>query len=162
MQTISPKQVFKKFSSRVNDMLWELRYRFDPRHKYNILKTGLEPGYYDPDIQIMYAVMNAFATWVETNDALDSKIILAQEPVFEEQETEDYYQSRKDSFDDFREAYRLWLKFERDPLGYSDRVCLTKNDYGTLGYNWDLDREIKDESARMVGLVVKHLNHLWY
>jgi hypothetical protein len=143
-------------------MLWAFRYRFDPRHKYNILKTGLKPGYYDPDMQILYAVMNSFATWVETNDALDSKIILAQEPVFEETETEDYYQSRKESFDDFREAYRLWLKFERDPLGYSDRVCFTKNEHGKLEYNGDLAQEIKDESVKMVGLVVKHLNHLWY
>ena len=56
MKTFSPTKVFKKVLSKVNDTLWAFRYRFDPRHKYNILKTGLKPGYYDPDIQIMYAV----------------------------------------------------------------------------------------------------------
>lgn len=38
---------------------WYLIHRFHPKHRYNILKTGLKPGYYDPDIQIVCAVFEA-------------------------------------------------------------------------------------------------------
>ena len=162
MTRVLLKQVAKKVLSSVDEILWALRHRFDPRHRYNILKTGLPPGYYDPDQQILYAVMTAFAQWAETNHALDSEIILAENTGFEDPETAKYYQERKESFDDFREAYHMWLRYGRDPQKYREEVCFARRENGTLDYNFDLDQEIKKESARMVCLVAKHLTHLWY
>jgi hypothetical protein len=34
------------------------QHRFNPRHRYNVVKTGLPPGYYDKDTLMLYACFN--------------------------------------------------------------------------------------------------------
>lgn len=42
-------------SHRLHTWKWWCYHRFVPRHRYNIVRTGLEPGYYDEDDLILHA-----------------------------------------------------------------------------------------------------------
>ena len=50
---------------------WAVMHRFVPRYKYHIIRTTLEPGYYDPDTRILYSVMDMVKEFVEgTKDTI--------------------------------------------------------------------------------------------
>lgn len=58
--------------SRVRDAVWWVRHRIDPRNRYHVIHTGLSPGYYDPDTQILHAVMGIVERFVTlTRDTVD-------------------------------------------------------------------------------------------
>jgi len=46
---------------------WAILHRFHPRHQYNIVRTRLKPGYYDPDTQMFEAVFGLLCDYVENN-----------------------------------------------------------------------------------------------
>jgi len=50
-----------------HDLKWKILHRYHPRHQYNIVRTNLEPGYYDPDTQIFESVFTLLTTFVEHN-----------------------------------------------------------------------------------------------
>jgi len=41
------------------------KHRFIKKHKYNVIYTGLKPGYYDCDIRIVYGVFKPFEEFME-------------------------------------------------------------------------------------------------
>jgi len=45
---------------------WALLHRFHPAHRYNIARTNLPPGYYDPDTVILHACMEQLCSWIES------------------------------------------------------------------------------------------------
>lgn len=53
-----------------SDMYWAFKYRFVPKHKYNIIRTGLKPGYYDPSIKITFGIFEEVSRWVEHNNPI--------------------------------------------------------------------------------------------
>ena len=54
------------------DSIWWFRHRFDPRHRYNIVRTELPPGYYDPETRILAAFFHATAEYTDDmKDVLD-------------------------------------------------------------------------------------------
>lgn len=44
---------------------WWFFHRFHPKHRYNVVKTGLKPGYYDCDIQMFHACFSLLVGFVE-------------------------------------------------------------------------------------------------
>lgn len=54
-----------RFGRRLNDAKYWLLWRFHPEHKYNIVKTGLRPGYYDCDTLMLYACFALLCRYVE-------------------------------------------------------------------------------------------------
>lgn len=44
---------------------WWVMHRVHPRYRYHIVKTGLKPGYYDPDTLILHTCMNLLGDFVE-------------------------------------------------------------------------------------------------
>ena len=40
-------------------------YRFHPKHRYNLVDTGLPPGYYDKDYLMLHACFHLLKTFVE-------------------------------------------------------------------------------------------------
>lgn len=40
---------------RASDAVWRIRHRWQPRHRYNIVHTGLPVGYHDDDRRILWA-----------------------------------------------------------------------------------------------------------
>jgi hypothetical protein len=47
------------------DTQWWFRHRFEPRHRYHFVSTGLPPGYYDPDLRLIHALFNETSRFVE-------------------------------------------------------------------------------------------------
>jgi hypothetical protein len=39
------------------DLPWWFRWRLQRRHQYHIVRLGLKPGYYDPYLRVLYAVL---------------------------------------------------------------------------------------------------------
>lgn len=55
----------RQLGRRANNLLWGLRHRFDPRHRYNVVRTGLPAGYYDPDTRMLHACMALLCAYIE-------------------------------------------------------------------------------------------------
>lgn len=49
----------------LHDAKWWLNYRFNPKHKYTIVNTGLKPGYYDKDWIMLNACFAILVDFVE-------------------------------------------------------------------------------------------------
>ncbi len=45
---------------RIKDVKWWFLHRFHPKHRYNVVDTGLPPGYYDVDTLMLHSVFNLF------------------------------------------------------------------------------------------------------
>jgi hypothetical protein len=55
----------------IHDPYWWVRHRLPP-HRYNILHTGLKPGYYDPDTRFLHAIMEEVCSYVKiTEETVD-------------------------------------------------------------------------------------------
>ena len=57
---------------RWRNRVWAFKHRFIPKHKYHIIRTSLKPGYWDPDTQILHAVMDTVKQFVDiTKDSVN-------------------------------------------------------------------------------------------
>ena len=45
--------------------IWWLRHRFVPKHRYNLVCTGLKPGYYDHDTRMLHACFVLLGEYIE-------------------------------------------------------------------------------------------------
>jgi hypothetical protein len=81
---------------RVCDVKYWFLYRFHPRHHYNIVRTGLPPGYYDKDVLLLHACFNLLKDFVEREKPFDHFDIEAE--------------SRKDIWIEIRSLYDWWTK----------------------------------------------------
>lgn len=75
----------------VRDAIWWVRYRFDPRHRYHLIDTRLDPGYYDIDTLMLNGMFSLLRRYVEEEhegvDELEKwgKELLAEtDPMFKE------------------------------------------------------------------------------
>lgn len=50
---------------KISDAKYWVYYRLHPDHKYHIVVTGLEPGYYEPDTRLLHAAMKLLETYVD-------------------------------------------------------------------------------------------------
>jgi len=50
---------------KIDRAWWWFRHRFDPRHRYHVVKTGLEPGYYDVPELMLYSCFSLLVRFVE-------------------------------------------------------------------------------------------------
>jgi len=62
---------FDTYWRMINRWVWAIRHRYQPKHKYHIVRTSLKPGYWDPTSQILYATMDTVKEFVdETKDTV--------------------------------------------------------------------------------------------
>lgn len=47
---------YRRLKYRLTNLKWAILHRFHPKHQYHLVKTGLKPGYYDADTQILHAM----------------------------------------------------------------------------------------------------------
>ena len=50
---------------RSSNGIWWLRHRFVPKHRYNLVRTGLKPGYYDQDTRMLHACFALLGDYIE-------------------------------------------------------------------------------------------------
>lgn len=56
---------FSSLRRRTRDAVWALRHRYQRRHRYNLVETGLAPGYYDEDTRMLHACMMLLCEHIE-------------------------------------------------------------------------------------------------
>ena len=49
----------------LNNKWWQFKYRYVKKHQYNIIRTELEPGYYDQDTILLYGMFAVLCSYVE-------------------------------------------------------------------------------------------------
>lgn len=54
-----------------SDIKWWFLWRFHPRHRYHIVRTGLKPGYHDTDKRIEAAVITLFKACIEQDKIME-------------------------------------------------------------------------------------------
>lgn len=60
-----PRLFRREVVSRTSRIIWFFKYRFHPRHRYNIVRTDLKPGYHDLDSRMLHAVFALICEYVE-------------------------------------------------------------------------------------------------
>lgn len=62
-----------RLGNRCHNAKWWLQYRLNPRHKYHLIDTGLEPGYHDADYLMLHGCFALLCRYVEKeHDGVDS------------------------------------------------------------------------------------------
>lgn len=56
---------------KLKDLWWWPKYRLMRRHQYHIMRTGLKPGYHDPDFRITSAVFEEVCYFRRECDMVD-------------------------------------------------------------------------------------------
>jgi hypothetical protein len=48
-----------------HEIPWWFKHRLIPQHRYHVVRTGLKPGYYDPDTLIFWACFKQFERYLK-------------------------------------------------------------------------------------------------
>lgn len=106
-----------KLASKIKDAYWWVQHRFNPKHRYNIVRlTRLEPGYYDPDMRLFYAMFEVFEDFMkdqlkdphvvwEYSESDFPEFMLKEEPESVKEEIE----SRNARWKEMNEIYDWWV-----------------------------------------------------
>ena len=109
-------KIYWSFEYRIKHTYWNLQHRFNPRHKYTTIKLKrLEPGFYDTDTLIFYAMFEIFEKFMKKQ--LTDPIIVWEynEECFPEWQVEEdpegvkkEIKSRNDLWKEMNEIYEWW------------------------------------------------------
>lgn len=87
--------IINKIIKRTKDIIWEIKYRVIPKHRYHVIKTGLPPGWHDRDDVLISTIFKILVDFVE------------EENPFEHFDTEESLD--KDNWVKVKELYN-WVK----------------------------------------------------
>jgi hypothetical protein len=150
------------------NLKWKILHRFHPKHRYHVVDTGLEPGYYDPCTQIFASNFQLLCDFVDNNvkwDRIDWEGDEAHVAAWKEMNElvhwyREIYPNREDSLEVHRPEPRVeWKKVfnekhKDDPDVIEYRKYL---DYvNTEEAQWE-----KDDEENLIR-VIKLIPFLWY
>lgn len=157
--------------SWLGKLKWAFIWRFHPDHQYNKLNTGLPPAYYDLDKRILYAVMNEFKIFWETEGSSQKSWgneNKEDHPYMTDEEWENYsvtiLQEAKDEYKELVEVYNWWngyLHFykENDDAYYwkdmSPASRIKQRAY------LDFEEKMEEEANTMLIKIIQHRRKLW-
>jgi hypothetical protein len=146
--------------------LWEFKWRLIPKHQYNVIRTSLKPGYYDPDIRILHAVMDEIKRFVDrTKDTIvwdsdDHHIHVWNELQAIYTWWIETYPNRENSLPDFPNVESSWLfGSKRDEYRNHPDVIEWRR-IGELHNK--MEREWEREEEEMLIRAIKIRKNLWY
>lgn len=129
------ERVYYRLKSFFEDLPWLFKWRFQRKHQYNILRTGLRPGYYDPDIRILYAVMEQVSEFVARETGPRRITNWSADP-----------ETRK-AFAAYLAAANWWYENKNTLFDYAE---------------WSVEERKRAEAIQHLGNVVNHLWFMWY
>jgi hypothetical protein len=154
---------------------WGLIHRFHPSHRYNILKTGLPPSYYDPDYQILYAVMNCFRQFMESESGAKAFSWGSEEDYgylteAERKENAESIGTTKAQKADLDKIYDWWVNRylfiqEKHQNYWTNKRDLPREEQLTRAEEhtmFDIQEQLEQEADEMLALLMKHRRTLWY
>lgn len=117
-------RLLRKLPRWLRNPIWALRYRFDPKHQYNIVRTGLPPGYYDTDYRLLHAVMALVCEHVAAEGGVERMVA---------------------GIDDLRKNHQLWAGVTSDPSTWDEqtKAWVAENEKNINGHA-DRDQEALD------------------
>lgn len=118
----------------LSNLKWWVAHRFHPRHRYNILKTSLKPGYYDPCVRIESAILDETQKFFEYTKDL----------IYWDSDKE--HQEASEAFENATKFWKAHRKAIQDGKGCSYE-----------------ERERLAEQAKLhLREVIQHLDFMWY
>lgn len=138
----------------VTDPIWKFKHRFIPKHKYHILRTGLKPGYHDPDTQMLYSWMKLNKEFIDgTSDTIDWE-----------------QDSQKEIYSDIFKVYEWWENYEirlkeidNSYDNMDDMVEMEFNEKKVMVHRSSmLEEELNKEAAEMLCILAKRRINMWY
>lgn len=122
----------------VKNPYWAIVHRINPRHRYHVMKTGLPPGYYDPDTRLLYAVMNEVQRFVEgTKDSVDWVENTGHE----------------DAWHVFNDAVDWWRRYQDYVRGEEE---------GKFEYDREVQERLHTEADNHLARIMLRRQYLWY
>ena len=131
----------------VRKTYWGLQHRFNPKHRYNIIHTGLKPGYWDPRDRILHGVMSMVREFVE-----DTADIINWES---EPEHAEAWEALTKAVD--------WWKYFHEESDKIDKEWVSDHYTPELG-NQLYEREcaLEEEANKHLAQIMKYRNFIWY
>jgi hypothetical protein len=143
---------------KLNWKIWEILHKYIPKYKHHIIKTSLSPGYYDPDIQILYAVMDTVKEFVENTE---NKIIW---------DNSEEHKKVKSILDDVYNWWTVIYPNRKEPeypdinifniLDESDPKLVEFNN--TVSKINEIEKWWKEEEMAFLIKAIKIRDYLWY
>lgn len=102
------------FKRKVKAPIYWFMHRFVKKHKYNIIYTGLKPGYWDCDTRVLYGVFKPFEEYMEFQLSPDSHVkwFFTDEEIAKE--LEDVYPEERENHEKwFHEKNAIWAELLR-------------------------------------------------
>lgn len=131
------RAVFRTFSA-IYHWQWRLRHRYQRKHQYNIIRTGLEPGYYDIDTLLLHGSMSLLCRYVEDEiggeKELQERFDWLSDPAQWDPNAGGMESYHADKEQAALTIYRWW-KYER-PRDQAEHESLLHNLYGDGRVSW--------------------------
>lgn len=137
------------YPRRIKDAVWWFRWRFDPRHQYNVVKTGLKPGYYDIDTLLLHASMSLLCRYVEDERGGRDKLL---ERISQLREEEGKY---------YGPSHEPWINLEIEVLAIYDWWQDNKNYMDRVFINLDVEDAFYQTCNEMLKRVIDIRRGLW-
>ena len=149
LESIGDK-IYWNFTQRIKSKYWSLQHRFNPRHKYTTIQLErLEPGFYDTDTLIFYAMFEIFEKFMK--EQLTNPIIVWEykEEHFSEWEVKEdpervkrEIKSRNDLWKEMNEIYNWWVNIYPNRESTLKELPTLPKEWGGLAVlNEDFDDE---------------------
>jgi hypothetical protein len=163
------KYDFRHFIYNFPPGKWWFCYRFVPKHRYNIVRLPLTPGYYENDMRLFYAIFAIFEDHVNEakeiiggydyivgNDSDYDNYLKTKED--EDEHTLIYYKINRNTYEDFHKAWHWWNTRGKN---FDDIIWKECYDEGSKEYDFEKEEELKEEQRQMMLRVVNHWQSLW-
>lgn len=181
LQTV-PLNLSVTWRKFVTEPIWQLKYRLVPRHRYNIVRTGLKPGYYDQDMRLLHAAMTLLDSYVDEVGGIEELEEWTGELAeFLEPYGQGAADSQREAQEAFAEVWKWWHYWRPEREKLEKELLDWWHDDRYSGYDGRLwpDTEMTEEQARrlnilgahevaaaeedteMLTLLVKFRGHLW-
>lgn len=134
----------RKLKNKIDDACWWFIHRIHPRHRYHVINTGLNPGYWDPSEQILYASFNVACDYYENGAT-----------AFDWEATPTHHEIYKK----LDQIYKYWRGGERDKL-YEKSMNFLHN--GKSEDWWECEKYISSQDKKHLHMLVDILPSLWY
>jgi len=143
VERIYDRWYFSGIRGRLRNAYWFLAHRLHPRHKYNVLRTGLPAGYYDPNVRIPCAIFESVADFVSTCKDVDWK-------------SDDGHKAAWIAFTMASE----WWKKNRDGVrgDWIDHCDESMSGEEMLEMEDSKNRDMRDQLCN----VINHIEYMWY
>lgn len=150
---------------RVSDAKWWLLHRFHPGHRYNVIRTGLKPGYYDVDELMLHGCMELLRRYVENErGGLASLKKIAAD---NREEGEDFLAGAEKE-EEAAAIYEWWTaRRPEDEAALHDHI-MARFDAAKYGPDrmpgkrcGEFEQELSDREDEMLARLVKIRRSLW-